>query len=139
MEPRCGSAWSETPARAPWWKAQSREPTPQAVSFLLLSFEKLVHAEAPRDQRLPVGAVDGHLEVASVRLEAMRQHRQIAGGLLALHKQAIDLVGHVARNAVLHNHQMVELDRAVLLGPALARGFRIADQRPDALLLRDRA
>src|SRR5947207_14942442 len=59
----------------------------------MLSLKQLLHREAPGDHALPVHAVDGHLEVAPVLLDAEGIHLGIAGCFAALEKQAVDLVG----------------------------------------------
>src|SRR5688572_8434912 len=93
------------------------------------SFEKLLHLVASRNHILLVGTLDGDLEVAPVRVEAVRQHRRIARGFLALDENLVDLVGLRLRHGVLHAHEVIQLDRAVLLSPALAGRFGIRDYR----------
>src|SRR5205823_8456522 len=91
------------------------------------SSEQLLHREAPWNQALLVGAIDRELEVVSIRFQPMRQAGRIAGGLLALNERAIHFIRRHLRDAVLHHHEVVELDAAVLFAPPLARLLRIAD------------
>src|SRR5207237_10265144 len=91
------------------------------------SSEELLYREAPWNQALLVGAIDGELEVASIRFQPMRQAGRIAGRLLALDERAIHLIRRHQRHAVLHHDEVVELDPAMLFAPALACLLRIAD------------
>src|SRR5215510_9862019 len=86
-----------------------------------LSFEELLHVVFFWNHILLPGALDGDLEVAPVRIQPVRQVGWITGRLLALEQQAIDLVRGRLRHRVLDPDQVVELDRAVLLAPLLAR------------------
>src|SRR3979490_1975066 len=98
--------------------AAGREP-PEKIP----SLKQLLHREAPGDHALPIHAVDGRFEVASVFLDAERIHLGIARRFAALEKQAVDVISifHI----LFYRYHVVDLNRAVLLAPGLRRRLGI--------------
>src|SRR5258706_5246941 len=114
------------------WKmrpATARASAGRTAGPVFFSFQELVDGEAAGNEFAFIRAVDRYFEVMAFRLQPVRQERRIARRLLALDEALVDLVRGLLRHDVLHHDEMVELDRMVLLAPALARRFRIRNHR----------